>query len=80
MEQRSIVDILKAVADSKSLHIFQSIARGRVEGEVLKQIEGLSRKQYYVRTKQLLKAGLVQRSLGRFSVTNLGVVIFMLCS
>jgi hypothetical protein len=37
MEQHSLVDILKAIADSKSLDIFKAIAKGRVESEVLKQ-------------------------------------------
>ena len=76
MEQCSLVDILKAIADSKSHDIFRCIAKGSVESEVLKQKEGLSKKQYYLRTKQLLEAGLVQRFKGRFSLTNLGTVIF----
>jgi predicted transcriptional regulator len=75
MEQRSVVHILKAIGDSKSLDIFQCIAKGTVEGEVLKQKEGLSKKQYYFRTRQLLEAGLVQRIKGSFSLTNLGTVI-----
>jgi hypothetical protein len=76
MEQRSVVNILKAIGDSKSLDIFQCIAKGTVEGEVLKQKEGLSKKQYYFRTRQLLVAGLVQRIKGSFSLTNLGTVIY----
>jgi DNA-binding HxlR family transcriptional regulator len=76
MEQRSVVDILKAISDNWSLDIFQSIAKGTVESELLKQKEGLSKKQYYFRTRQLLDAGLVQRVKGRFSLTNLGTVIY----
>jgi hypothetical protein len=76
MEQLSVVNILKAIGDSKSLDIFQCIAKGKVEGEVLKQKEGLSKKQYYFRTRQLLEAGLVQRIKGRLSLTNLGTVIY----
>jgi hypothetical protein len=76
MEQRSVVNILKAIGDSKSLDIFQGIAKGTVEGEVLKQKEGLCKKQYYFRTRQLLEAGLVQRIKGSFSLTNLGTVIY----
>jgi DNA-binding HxlR family transcriptional regulator len=76
MEQRSVVDILKAISDNWSLDIFQSIANGTVESELLKQKEGLSKKQYYFRTRQLLDAGLVQRVKGRFSLTNLGTVIY----
>jgi DNA-binding HxlR family transcriptional regulator len=76
MEQRSVVDILKAISDNWSLDIFQSIAKGTVESELLKQKEGLSNKQYYFKTRQLLDAGLVQRVKGRFSLTNLGTVIY----
>jgi predicted transcriptional regulator len=76
MEQRSLVDILEAIADSKSLEIFTDIAKGSVESEVLKQREGLSRKQFYMRTKQLLNAGLVRRHKGKFSLTNFGIVIY----
>jgi len=76
MEQCSVIDILKAIADSKSLDIFRCIAKGNVESEVLKQKDGLSRKQYYTRTRQLLEAGLVQRSKGNFSLTNLGAVVY----
>jgi hypothetical protein len=75
LERQSIVSVLKAIADSKSLELFRSIAKGSVESEVLKRKEGLSKKQYYFRTKLLLKAGLVQRDKGRFSLTNLGIVI-----
>jgi hypothetical protein len=76
MEQRFLVDILKAIADTKSLEIFRCIAKSTVESEVLKQKEGLSKKQYYFRTRELLDAGLVQRIKGRFSITNLGIVIY----
>ena len=76
MERHSLVDVLEAISDSKSLEMFRNIAKGMVESEVLKQKDGLSRKQYYVRTKQLLKTGLVQRTKGRFSLTNLGTVIY----
>jgi hypothetical protein len=76
MEGHSAEDILKAVSDSKSLGMFSSIARGSVESQLLKLTKGLSRKQYYLRTKQLLKAGLVQRIKGRFSLTCLGAVVY----
>jgi len=76
MEGHSTEDILKAVSDSKSLDMFRSIAKGSVESEVLKETKGLSKKQYYLRMRQLLKVGLVQRSKGRFSLTCLGTVVY----
>jgi len=76
MEGVSVEDVLKAVSDSKSLDMFRSIAKGRIESEVLKETRGLSKKQYYFRMRQLLKAGLVQRIKGRFSLTCLGAVVY----
>ena len=76
MEGHSTEDILKAVSDSKSLDMFRSIAKGSVESEVLKETRGLSKKQYYFRMRQLLKAGLVQRIKGSFSLTCLGTVVY----
>jgi len=76
MERVSVEDVLKAVSDSKSLDMFRSIAKGSVESEVLKETRGLSKKQYYFRMGQLLKAGLVQRIKGRFSLTCLGAVVY----
>ena len=67
-------DVLKALSDSKALDMFCSIATGNVENEELTR--GLSRKQYYFRMRQLLKAGLVQRIKGSFSLTCLGAVVY----
>jgi hypothetical protein len=72
MEGLTAQDVLKAIADTKCLDIFRTIAKGSVDSEVLKETKGLSKKQYYFRTKQLLNAGVVQRSKGRFSLTCLG--------
>ena len=76
MEEVSVEDVLKAVSDSKSLDMFRSIGKGSVESKVLKETKGLSKKQYYFRMRQLLKAGLVQRIKGSFSLTCLGAVVY----
>ena len=67
-------DVLKVLSDSKSLDMFRSIAIGNVENKEL--TKGLSRKQYYFRMRQLLKAGLVHRIKGGFSLTCLGAVVY----
>lgn len=56
--------------------MFRSIANGSVESEVLKETTGLSKKQYYLRTRQLLKTGLIPRNKGRFLLTCLGAVVY----
>jgi len=76
MDRHSIEDILKAISDSKSLDLFSSIAQGSGESEILKETKGLSKKQYYLRTRQLLKTGVIKRLKGRFSLTSFGVIVY----
>ena len=76
IEGHSVEDILHSISDGKSLDLFRSIAKGSVESEVLKETKGLSRKQFYTRTSQLLQAGLIQRSKGSFSLTSLGIIVY----
>ena len=76
MERHSVVDLLEAIADSKSLEIFRDIAKGTVESEILKKKEGISKKQFYMRTRQMLNAGIIKRVKGKFSLTNFGVVVY----
>ena len=72
MEGHSTEDILKALSDSKSLDMFRSIAKGSVESEVLKDTKGLSKKQYYLRTRHLLKTGLIKRNKGSLFTYHFG--------
>jgi predicted transcriptional regulator len=76
IEGHSVGDIIHSISDSKSLDLFHSIAKQSVESEVLKQTKGLTRKQYYLRIKQLLKQGLIQRNKGSFSLTCLGAIVY----
>jgi hypothetical protein len=75
MEQLLLENVLEAISDSKSLDIFRSIAKGTTASKLLKQ-GGLSKKQYYRRTSQLLKTGLVKRSKGQFSLTTFGLIVY----
>lgn len=76
MDGHSLLDVLKAIADSQSLELFQSIAKGAVESETLKDKEGMSKKQFYARTRQMLDAGIIRRVKGKFSLTNFGVIVY----
>jgi hypothetical protein len=76
MHGHSLLDVLKAIADSKSLELFQSIAKGSVESEILKDKEGMSKKQFYMRTRQMMSAGIIRRVKGKFSLTNFGVIVY----
>jgi predicted transcriptional regulator len=76
IEGISVGDIIQSISDSKSLDLFCSIAKGNMESEDLKETKGLSRKQFYTRTSQLLKQGLIQRNKGSFSLTCLGAIVY----
>ena len=76
MKVHSVGDILHAISDIRSLDLFCSIANGSVESEVLKQSKGLSRKQYYSRSSELLKVGLIKKRKGCFSLTCFGAVVY----
>ena len=76
IEGISAGDIIQSISDSKSLDLFCSIAKGNMESEELKETKGLSRKQFYTRTSQLLKQGLIQRNKGSFSLTCLGAIVY----
>ena len=76
IEGHSVGDIIQSISDSKSLDLFRSIAKGNMESEELKETKGLSRKQFYTRTSQLLKQGLIQRNKGSFSLTSLGIIVY----
>lgn len=77
MKNHTLVDVLEAISDSKSLEIFRDIAKGSsVDSEELKQKEGISKKQYYIRTQKLLNTGVVRRVKGKFSLTNFGTVVY----
>ena len=69
-DRHSIEEILKVISDSKSLDLFSSIAQGSGESEILKETKGLSKKQYYLRTRQLQKTGLIKRMKGPFSLNQ----------
>jgi predicted transcriptional regulator len=76
MKANSPADIIEAIADNRSLDLFDSIAKGISESEQLKDSKGLTRKQYYSRTGRLLRVGLIKRSKGKFSLTTLGTVVY----
>lgn len=76
MEQHSSVNVLKAISDGKSLEIFRDVANGTMESDVLKQKEGMTKKQFYSRMQALRKVGLVKRRKGRFSLTTFGIIVY----
>jgi hypothetical protein len=74
-------DIFKAISDKRSLELFRIVALANsysddAVGDILISKTKLSRKQYYSRMSGLMKAGLIKRKNGKYSLTALGKVIY----
>ena len=72
----SVVDVLKTIADDKSLTLFNTLALSTGDNDIITSTLGLARKQYYSRLSALLKAGLVKRERGKYSLTTFGIIIY----
>jgi hypothetical protein len=68
--------ILDAISDKKALNIFKSIASTSSNSDILINHLKLTRKQYYSRMSNLIRAGLVKRQKGRYFLTPFGKVIY----
>jgi predicted transcriptional regulator len=73
---RSVVDILNAISDDKSLLLFNTIAITNGETEIQVRKMGLTLKQFYSRMANLTKADLIRRRNGRYSLTLLGKIVY----
>ena len=73
-----ITDVLGALSDDKSLLLFNTIALSSCDGrsQTLLSRLNLTRKQFYSRISRLIKADLLNRRNGEYSLTSLGKVIY----
>jgi hypothetical protein len=71
----SLVGSLKAIADEKTLTLFNAIAAEGGNTDTLRKKAAFTRKQYYMRISVLTKAGLIRRNNGIYSLTSLGKVV-----
>jgi hypothetical protein len=75
----SITSILRIISDDKALKLFNTIALSSGESgysvSSLKEME-LTTKQYYSRMSGLMKADLIKRHKGKYSLTILGKIVF----
>ena len=72
----SVVEILEAISDVKSLKLFNTIATKGGNSEDLSVQLKLSRKEYYSRLSRLMKTGMVKRKNGKHFLTAFGKVIY----
>ena len=71
----TVVDVLKAIADDKSLALFNNIALSNGDSDLLISTLDLTRKQYYSRLSAFINAGIVKRKRGKYSLTTFGKVL-----
>jgi hypothetical protein len=72
----TVMDVLKTIADDKSLVLFNTIALSNGGIDIWISALELTRKQYYSRLSALLKAGLVKRESGKYSLTTFGIIVY----
>jgi predicted transcriptional regulator len=72
----TLAEVLKTIADDKSLNLFNSIALSNSDSDILISTLHLTRKQYYTRLSALLKTGLVKREMSNYSLTTFGMILY----
>jgi hypothetical protein len=72
----AVADVLKTIAEDKSLVLFNSIALSNSDSDILISTLHLTRKQYYARLSALLKAGLVKREMAKYYLTTFGMIVY----
>jgi predicted transcriptional regulator len=70
-----VANIMKALADDKTLAIFKTIACSEPNTAILIAKIELTRKQYYSRLSLLMKNDLIKRKHGKYTLTALGKII-----
>src|SRR5918911_4815900 len=71
-----VIDVLKAISDKKSLELFRIVAHTKQYSDILISKTKLTRKQYYSRMSILMKAGLIKREEGKYTLTAFGRIIY----
>ena len=72
----SIANILSAIADDKSLVLFNTIAIAGGDSDILITRLDVTRKQYYSRICALMKTGLISRRDRQYMLTSLGKIVY----
>jgi len=76
VQGQSVASILSAIADDKSLVLFNTIAIGGGDSDILITRLGVTRKQYYSRISALVKTGLISRKNRQYMLTSLGLIVY----
>ncbi len=72
----SVADVIKAISDEKSLELFRTVALTKQHSHILVSKTKLPHKQYYSRMSTLMKAGLIKKKEGKYTLTAFGRIIY----
>jgi len=76
MSLLSVLDVLNAMCNVKSLLLFHAIALEAEKSENLKTRLKLTRRQFYSRMSDLINAGLIIRRNRKYFLTSFGKVVY----
>jgi hypothetical protein len=76
VQGESVANILSAIADDKSLVLFNTIAIAGGDSDILITRLDVTRKQYYSRISALMKTGLISRKDRQYMLTSLGKIVY----
>jgi hypothetical protein len=71
----SVLEILVAISDEKSLNLFNSIGAKGISIDDLSDQHKMSGKQYYLRISKFIETGMIKRKDGKYIPTLFGKVI-----
>ena len=71
LDSPSPVQVLQVLSDRTSVNIINAMSSGNI-----RELLGLTRKEYYVRYSRLLKTGIIKRKNAKLNLTCFGQLIY----
>jgi hypothetical protein len=67
---------MSALSDAKSIYLLTKIVGGEFDSQVLLSKTGLTKKALYIRLSRFLRAGIITRRNGTYSLTSFGKIVY----
>jgi DNA-binding HxlR family transcriptional regulator len=67
---------MSALCDAKSIYLLTKIIGAEFDSQALLKQTGLTKKALYIRLSRLLRAGIVTRRNGTYSLTSFGKIVY----
>jgi hypothetical protein len=68
--------VMEAISDAKSFYILTAVAHAEVDSQFLLSKTRLSTRAFYFRMSRFLKAGIISRKNGKYSLTSFGEIVY----